>query len=36
MGSYGKYEVQWKRSAEKDLRRLDPQQIPRIIMVGSR
>jgi len=27
----GSYKVQWKRSAERDLRRLDPQQIPRII-----
>lgn len=35
MGSYGKYEVQWKRSAEKELRRLDPQQIPRIIQAVS-
>jgi len=27
----GSYRVQWKRSAVRDLRRLDPQQIPRII-----
>jgi len=27
----GSYRVQWKRSAERDLRTLDPQQIPRII-----
>lgn len=25
------YEVQWKQSADRELRRLDPQQIPRII-----
>lgn len=27
----GCYRVQWKRSAERDLRRLDPQHVPRII-----
>jgi mRNA interferase RelE/StbE len=27
----GSYEIQWKGSAERELRRLDPQQIPRII-----
>ena len=25
------YEIQWKRSAERDLRNIDPQQIPGII-----
>ena len=25
------YEIRWKRSAERDLRKIDPQQIPRII-----
>ncbi|MEO0248014.1 MAG: type II toxin-antitoxin system RelE/ParE family toxin [candidate division WOR-3 bacterium] len=25
------YEIQWKGSAERELRRLDPQQIPQII-----
>ncbi|MBA2123438.1 hypothetical protein B9J78_00595 [bacterium Unc6] len=25
------YEIQWKRSAERDLRNIDPQQTPRII-----
>ncbi len=25
------FRVQWKRSAEKDLRKIDPQEIPRII-----
>ena len=25
------YEIHWKRSAERDLRNIDPQQIPRII-----
>ncbi|RLJ00215.1 MAG: type II toxin-antitoxin system RelE/ParE family toxin [Candidatus Aenigmatarchaeota archaeon] len=25
------YEIRWKRSAERDLRNIDPQQIPRII-----
>lgn len=25
------YEIQWKHSAERDLRNIDPQQIPRII-----
>ena len=27
----GSYEIRWKRSAERDLRNIDPQQIPRII-----
>ncbi len=27
----GSYEVLWKSSAERDLRKLDPQHIPRII-----
>lgn len=27
----GSYEIQWKGSAERDLRNIDPQQIPRII-----
>ena len=25
------YEIQWKNSAERDLRNIDPQQVPRII-----
>ena len=25
------YEIRWKNSAEKDLRNIDPQQIPRIV-----
>ena len=25
------YEVRWKQSAERDLRRLDPQHLPRIV-----
>lgn len=27
----GSYEIRWKGSAERDLRNIDPQQIPRII-----
>ncbi len=27
----GSYEIQWKRSAEGELRKIDPQRIPRII-----
>ena len=27
----GSYEIQWKGSAERDLRNIDPKQIPRII-----
>jgi mRNA interferase RelE/StbE len=26
----GSYEIRWKRSAERDLRNIDPQQVPRI------
>jgi len=27
----GSYEIQWKRSAERDLRNIDPPQIPQIV-----
>jgi len=25
------YEIQWKRAAQRDLRNIDPQQVPKII-----
>ena len=27
----GSYEIQWKGSAERELRNIDPQQIPRVV-----
>jgi len=27
----GSYEIRWKKSAERDLRKIDPQHIPRIL-----